>query len=84
MDDKDLKILETINSISPKSFVSPIEVNELLGLNETELGSRLVSLKKSGQVDYITNDYASSNTLPNLISRVRITESGQQSLKGSL
>ena len=48
MDDIDMQILGAINSISPKSFVSPVKVNDLLKLNETELGNRLKLLKKSG------------------------------------
>ena len=80
MDDIDMKILGAINSISPKSFVSPVKVNELLKLNETELGNRLKILKKSGQVDIMTSDYPSSLTLPNAISKVYLTELGRQSL----
>jgi len=45
MDEIDMKILEAIDTISPKSFISPIKVNEILKLNETELGSRLKLLK---------------------------------------
>lgn len=75
-----MKILGAINSISSKSFVSPVKVNELLKLNETELGNRLKILKKSGQVDIMTSDYPSSLTLPNAISKVYLTELGRQSL----
>jgi hypothetical protein len=46
MDEIDMKILGAINTISSKSFISPIKVNEILKLNETELGSRLKLLKK--------------------------------------
>ncbi len=77
----DEKILEAINTVSPKFFVSPIKVNELLKLDATEFGDRLLLLKKSGYVDIITSDYISSRTLPNSISKVFITESGRQSLK---
>jgi RIO-like serine/threonine protein kinase len=80
MDDTDMKILGAINSISSKSFVSPVKVNELLKLNETELGNRLKILKKSGQVDIMISDYPSSLTLPNAISKVYLTELGRQSL----
>lgn len=80
MDDTDMKILGAINSISPKSFVSPVKVNELLKLDETELGNRLKLLKKSGQVDIMTSDYPSSLTLPNAISKVYLTDLGRQSL----
>ena len=80
MDDTDMKILGAINSISSKSFVSPVKVNELLKLNETELGNRLKILKKSGLVDIMTSDYPSSLTLPNAISKVYITELGRESL----
>jgi RIO-like serine/threonine protein kinase len=81
MDDIDTKILEAINTISPKSFISPVKVNEILKLNETELGNRLKLLKKSGHVDVMTSEYPSSLTLPNSISKVCLTEMGRQSLK---
>jgi hypothetical protein len=81
MDEIDMKILEAINTISPKSFISPIKVNETLKLNETELGSRLKLLKKSGHVDIMTSEYPSSLTLPNSISKVYLTELGRQSQK---
>ena len=81
MDDIDTKILEAINTVSPKSFISPVKVNEILKLNETELGNRLKLLKKSGHVDIMTSEYPSSVTLPNSISKVYLTETGRQSLK---
>ncbi len=81
MDDTDRKILEAINAISPKSFVSPVKVNEILKHNPTELGNRLMLLKKSGHVDIMTSEYPSSLTLPNAISKVYLTELGRQSLK---
>jgi len=81
MDNVDKKILEAINTVSPKSFVSPIKVNEILRLDTTELGNRLILLKRSGHVDIVTSEYISSQTLPNFISKVHITESGRQSLK---
>jgi hypothetical protein len=81
MDDIDRKILEAINTISPKSFISPVKVNEILRLDPTELGNRLMLLKKSGYVDIMTSDYPSSLTLPNTISKVYLTELGRQSLK---
>jgi hypothetical protein len=81
MDDIDRKILEAINAISPKLFISPVKVNEILRLNATELGDRLMLLKKSGHVDIMTSEYPSSLTLPNSISKVYLTELGRQSLK---
>ncbi len=81
MDHIDMKILEAINAISPKSFISPVKVNEILKLDETELGNRLKLLKKSGHVDIMTSEYPSSLTLPNSISKVYLTEMGRQSLK---
>ena len=81
MDDIDTKILEAINTVSPKSFISPVKVNEILKLNETELGNRLKLLKKSGHVDIMTSEYPSSLTLPNSISKVCLTETGRQCLK---
>jgi DNA-binding Lrp family transcriptional regulator len=81
MDEVDRKILEAINTVSPKLFVSPVKVNEVLRLNETELGDRLMLLKRSGHVDIMTGEYSSSLTLPNLITKVYLTELGRQSLK---
>ncbi len=81
MDHIDMKILEAINAISPKSFISPVKVNEILKLDETELGNRLKLLKKAGHVDIMTSEYPSSLTLPNSISKVYLTEMGRQSLK---
>jgi hypothetical protein len=81
MDKIDIKILEAINSISTKYFVSSVKVNEIIRLNATELGDRLRRLKKSGHVDITTSDYPSSLTLPNSISKVYLTESGRRSLK---
>ena len=80
-DDIDIKILEGINAISPKSFVSPVKVNEILKLNQKELGDRLKMLKKSGHVGIITSAFVSSLTLPNFILRVILTELGRQSLR---
>jgi hypothetical protein len=37
MDDLDLKILEAINAVSPKCFISPVKVNAVLNLDKTEL-----------------------------------------------
>ena len=81
MDDVDTKILEAINTVSPKYFISPIRVNEILRLDITELGNRLILLKRSGHVDIMTSEYISSQTLPNFISKVHITESGRKCLK---
>jgi RIO-like serine/threonine protein kinase len=81
MDDTDKRILEAIDAVSPKSFISPVKVNEILRLDPTELGNRLMLLKKSGYVDIMTSEYPSSLTLPNAISKVYLTELGRQSLK---
>ncbi len=81
MDQIDKKILQTIDAISPKYFISPVKVNGILKLDERELGDRLNLLKKSGHVDIMTSEYPSSLSLPNSISRVLLTELGRQSLK---
>jgi hypothetical protein len=80
MDQTDRKILETINAISPKSFVSPVKVNEVLKLDANRLGKHLMHLKKSGQLDIMTSEYPSSLSLPNGISRVYPTDLGRKSL----
>ena len=80
MDETDKKILEAINTISPKSFVSPVKVNEVLELDADRFGKRLTHLKKSGQLDILTSEYTSSLSLPNGISRVYLTNLGRKSL----
>jgi DNA-binding Lrp family transcriptional regulator len=80
MDDIDLKILKAINTVSPKSFVSPVKVNEVLKLDADQLGTRLKLLKKSGHVEIMISEYPSSLTLPNSISKVYLTELGRKSL----
>jgi len=39
MDDIDFKIIGAINTVSPKSFVSPVKVNEVLKLDANQLGT---------------------------------------------
>ena len=82
MDNQDLKILGAMNAISPMSFVSPIEVNEIIKLDKIELGDRLTLMKKSGHVDVITRDFVSSMTLPNFIAKIKLTDLGRSALKG--
>jgi hypothetical protein len=84
MDDRDVKILNAINKLSPKSFISTVKVNEILKLDTTELGIRLMLLKKSGHVDIMISDYPSSLTLPNSISKVFLTELGRKIIKEKL
>ena len=55
MDKIDTKILEAINTISTESFVSSVNVNEILGLNATELGDRL-KLCSPECLDFIYSD----------------------------
>jgi hypothetical protein len=50
-------------------------------MDATQLGNRLMLLKKSGYVDIMTSEYPSSLTLPNAISRVYLTDLGRQTLK---
>lgn len=45
MDKIHVMILEAIKSLSPKSFVSHVEVNEKVKLDEIEFVDRLLSLK---------------------------------------
>lgn len=81
MDDTDLKIIEAIDTVSSKSFVSPVKVNEILKLDANQLGTRLKLLKKSGHVDIMISEYPSSLTLPNSISKVYLTELGRKTLR---
>jgi hypothetical protein len=80
MDETDRKILEAINTISPKSFVSSVKVNEALKLDANGLGKRLMHLKKSGHIDIMTSEYPSSLSLPNGISKVYLTDLGRERL----
>ena len=81
MENIDKKILKAINKASPKSFISPVKVNEILKMDETEFGNHLKLLKKSGHVDILISDYPSSLSLPNAISKVFLTELGRKTLK---
>lgn len=81
MDSTDKKILKAIHKASPKAFVSPVKVNEVLKLDPTQFGDRIMNLKKSGHVDIMTSEYPSSLTLPNAISRVYLTDFGREALK---
>jgi DNA-binding Lrp family transcriptional regulator len=81
MDDMDVKILKAINTMSPRSFISPVKINEALKLDEVELGNRLTLLKKTGYVDVMTSEYVSSMTLPNFISKIMLTDLGRNALK---
>jgi len=81
MDNLDSKIIEAINTLSPTSFVSAIEVNDKVKMVKEDLGDRLMVLKKSGHVDIITREFISSMTLPNFIAKVRTKEPGLNALK---
>lgn len=73
-----------MSNISPMSFVSPIEVNEIVKLDKMELGERLMLMKKSGHVEVITRDFVSSMTLPNFIAKIRLTDLGRRALTGKI
>ena len=81
MDTIDLDILKAIETVSLKRSISPVKVNEILKLDEVELGDRLLKLRRSGHVDILISDYPSSLTLPNAISKVFVTELGRKTLK---
>jgi len=81
MDAIDKKIIKEIHTVSPKSFISPVIVNEVLKLDANQFGKRLMLLKKSGHVDIMIKDYPSSLTLPNAISKVFLTDLGRKTLK---
>lgn len=82
MDNTNMKILGAINALSPMSFVSPIEVGEKVKLDKTDLGERLMIMKKSGYVEVITKEYVSSATLPNFIAKIKLTDLGRKVLSG--
>ena len=52
----DSKILKAINTLSPTSFVSAIEVNDRVKMDKKEFGDHLMVLNKSGQVDITSRD----------------------------
>ena len=81
MDTIDLTILTAIEIVSPKRSISPVKVNEVVKLDENELGNRLMKLRKSGHVDILISDYPSSLSLPNAISKVFLTELRRKALK---
>ena len=81
MDSVDRKILKAINKASPRSFISPVKVNEILKMDVTEFGNHLMLLKKSGHVDILISDYPSSLSLPNAISKVFVTDLGRRALR---
>lgn len=81
METTDLDILNAIETLSPKRSISPVKVNEILKLDEVELGDRLLKLRKSGHVDILISDYPSSLTLPNAISKVFVTDLGRRALR---
>lgn len=81
MNKEDLKILDAINTLSPTSFVSAMEVSDKVKLDRNELGDHLMVLKALGHVEIITKEFMSSMTLPNFIAKVRITDQGRKALK---
>ena len=81
MDNIHVKILQAINSLSPKSFVSPIEVNKKVKLDEIEFGDRLLSLRRLRYVAVKTDSGAPGKSLPNGICGVSITDDGRQVLR---
>jgi hypothetical protein len=81
MDNIHVKILEAINSLSPKSFVSPIEVNKKVKLDEIEFADRLLSLRRLRYVTVKKDSGAPSKSLPNGICSVSITDDELQVLR---
>ena len=76
-----IKILEAINSLSTKSYVSPFEVNKRVKLDEIEFGDRLLSLRRLRYVTVKKNSVAPDKSLPNGICGVSITDDGRQVLR---
>jgi hypothetical protein len=81
MDNIHVKILEAINSLSPKAFVSPIEVNEKVKLDEIEFVDRLLSLRRLRYVTVKKDCNGPDKGLPNGICGVSITDDGLQVLR---
>jgi len=82
MDSIDRKILKAINKASPKSFISPVKVNEILKMDETEFGIRLMLLKKSGHCRHFNQRLSFEFCrFPMPSSKVFLTELGRKVLK---
>lgn len=81
MDNIHVKILEAINSLSPKSFVSPVEVNEKVKLDEIEFVDRLLSLRRLRYVTVKKDSDATNKSISNGICGVSITDDGRQVLR---
>ena len=81
MDNMHVKILEAINSLSSKSFVSPIEVNEKVKLDEIEFADRLLSLRRLRYVTVKKDSGATDKSISNGICGVSITDDGRQVLR---
>jgi hypothetical protein len=81
MDNIHVKILEAINSLSPKSYVSPIEVNKRVKLDEIEFVDRLLSLRRLRYVLVKKDSEAPDKSLHNGICGVSITDDGLQVLR---
>lgn len=81
MDNIHVKILEAINSLSPKSFVSPVEVNEKVKLDEIEFVDRLLSLRRLRYVIVKKDGDATNKSISNGICSVSITDDGRQVLR---
>ena len=81
MDNKDLKILKAINTLSSTSFVTAIGVNDIIKFDSKDLGDRLMVMKKSGHIDIVSREFISSTTLPNFIAKVKLTDPGRKALE---
>lgn len=81
MNSLDAKVLKAIKAFSPTSFVSAVELSDKVNMEKEELGDRIMALKKSGKVDVVTKEFVSSITLPNFVSKVRLTDAGRKALK---
>jgi hypothetical protein len=79
----DEKILKAIKALSPTSFVGAAELSDKVKIDKKDLGNRVMTLKESGKVDIVTKEFVSSMTLPNFITKVRLTEEGREALKKS-
>jgi hypothetical protein len=48
MDKLDVKIFKAINDLFPDFFISPIAVNDIIKIDENNLGDSLMVLKNQG------------------------------------
>jgi DNA-binding Lrp family transcriptional regulator len=81
LDETNERILEAIMNRASDAFITPHPLVKDLGMNEDELGDRLLELRDSGHIVAILASYAPGMSLSNGIHNVRLTHVGRQYLR---